>query len=208
MKKFFFIGRDYDLSKLARDNNKKFLGYCLKSKKELKSDLLYFSDEKNLNKKLLSKYFALIILDNPNLRKKAYFKFQKICGSYISKKSFVNTNEMNLVKKGLILPDERSIIIQDFVKIYPYVNFGNGCKFNINSQVHHDCKIGNFVTIAPSAIILGNVKIDDCSYIGAGSTIKENITIGKNCIIGAGSVVVKNVPGNTVVAGVPAKKIN
>lgn len=207
MKKFFFIGRDYDLSNLAKVYKKRFLGYCLKSKKELKNNLLYFKDEKKLNKKLISKYFALIILDNPNLRKNTYSKFKKLCGSYISKKSFINTSEVSLNKKGLILPDKRSIIIQDFVKIYPFVNFGIGCKFNINSQIHHECQIGDFVTIAPSAVILGNVKIDDCTYVGAGSIIKENVKIGKNCIIGAGSVVVKDVPNNSKVVGVPAKRI-
>ena len=208
MKKFFFIGWDYDLSNIIKDNKKKFLGYCLKSKKELKHNLLYFCDENNLDKVLVSNFFALIILDNPNLRKKTYSKFKDICGSYISKKSQINTNDKKLNKKGIILPDHRSIIIQDFVKIYPFVNFGNGCKFNINSQIHHGCQIGNFVTIAPSAIILGNVKIDECSYIGAGSIIKENIKIGKNCIIGAGSVVISDVPNNTTVVGVPARKIN
>ena len=121
------------------------------------------------------------------------------------KKSLIYSNKVYFNKKGLKFPDQKSIIIQDFVKIYPFVNFGVGCKFNINSQIHHECQIGNFVTIAPSAIILGNVKINDCSYIGAGAVIKQNIKIGKNCTIGAGSVVVKDVPSNSTVAGVPAK---
>ena len=208
MKKFFFIGRDYDLSYLTNEYKKTFLGYSLKSKGDLKKGLLYFMDENKLNKKLLLKHFALIILDKPNLRKKAYSKFKKICGSYISKKSLIYSSEVYFNKKGLKFPDQKSIIIQDFVKIYPFVNFGIGCKFNINSQIHHECQIGNFVTIAPSAIILGNVKINDCSYIGAGAVIKQNIKIGRNCIIGAGSVVVKDVPNNSTVVGVPAKKID
>ena len=111
-----------------------------------------------------------------------------------------------MIKRNNIA-DTRSLIIQDFVKIYPFVTFGVGCKFNVNSQIHHECEIGNFVTIAPSAIILGNVKIGDCTYIGAGSIIKENVKIGKNCLIGAGSVVIKDVSDNKKVAGVPAKKL-
>ncbi len=31
------------------------------------------------------------------------------------------------------------------------------------------------------------------------------VTIGKNCIIAAGSIVTKDVPDNSVVAGIPAK---
>lgn len=41
--------------------------------------------------------------------------------------------------------------------------------------------------------------------IGSGSTILAGITIGENAMVGAGSVVTKDVPGDTVVAGNPAR---
>jgi acetyltransferase-like isoleucine patch superfamily enzyme len=41
--------------------------------------------------------------------------------------------------------------------------------------------------------------------IGTSSTILCGVTIGENAIVGAGSVVTKDVPANTIVAGVPAK---
>jgi acetyltransferase-like isoleucine patch superfamily enzyme len=41
--------------------------------------------------------------------------------------------------------------------------------------------------------------------IGSGATILANTTIGENAIVGAGAVVTKDVPPNTIVAGVPAK---
>ncbi len=43
--------------------------------------------------------------------------------------------------------------------------------------------------------------------IGSSSTILCGVTIGENAIVGAGAVVTKNVPPNTIVAGVPAKLI-
>jgi len=43
--------------------------------------------------------------------------------------------------------------------------------------------------------------------IGSSSTILCGVTVGENAIIGAGSVVTKDVPSNTIVAGVPAKTI-
>ncbi len=45
------------------------------------------------------------------------------------------------------------------------------------------------------------------SSIGSSSTIMCGVTIGENAIVGAGSVVTKDVPSNSVVAGVPAKVI-
>jgi len=47
--------------------------------------------------------------------------------------------------------------------------------------------------------------------IGSSSTILCGVTVGERAIVGAGAVVTKNVPADTIVAGVPAKvlkKIN
>ena len=41
--------------------------------------------------------------------------------------------------------------------------------------------------------------------IGTSTTILCGVTIGENAIVGAGSVVTKDVPPNTIVAGVPAR---
>ena len=43
--------------------------------------------------------------------------------------------------------------------------------------------------------------------IGSNATILAGIVIGQNALVGAGAVVTKDVPDNTVVAGVPAKVI-
>ena len=43
--------------------------------------------------------------------------------------------------------------------------------------------------------------------IGTTTTVLCGVTIGENAIIGAGSVITKDVPPNTVVAGVPARVI-
>ena len=56
-------------------------------------------------------------------------------------------------------------------------------------------------------VILKSVKIKRNAWLGAGVTICPGVTIGENSVIGAGSVVTKDVPSNTVYAGVPAKFI-
>lgn len=53
----------------------------------------------------------------------------------------------------------------------------------------------------------GPVVIEDNVWIGEGACILPGVRIGRNAIIGANAVVTKNVPENTVVAGVPAKAI-
>ena len=47
--------------------------------------------------------------------------------------------------------------------------------------------------------------VKEGASIGTSSTILCGVTIGKNAIVGAGSVVTKDVPANSIVAGVPAK---
>jgi len=69
----------------------------------------------------------------------------------------------------------------------------------------HNCAIGNFVTIAPNAVILGRVNIADSTYIGANSTILPDKSIGENVIVGAGAVVTKNFDSNSIIKGIPAK---
>lgn len=44
-------------------------------------------------------------------------------------------------------------------------------------------------------------------FVGADALILPNVKIGNDCIIGAGAVVTSDVEDNSVVCGVPAKRI-
>lgn len=53
----------------------------------------------------------------------------------------------------------------------------------------------------------GKVKIGNNVFIGVHTIILKGVTIGNNVIIGAGSLINKDIPSDSVVAGVPAKFI-
>lgn len=95
-----------------------------------------------------------------------------------------------------------------------------------NAFVQIICKeeicIGNNVAIARDVIIRDTdahsildgkhkknkpVKIGNHVWIGTRAIIMKGVTIGDGAIIAAGAVVTKDVPANSIVAGVPAKII-
>lgn len=51
------------------------------------------------------------------------------------------------------------------------------------------------------------VVIGEGSWIGTNAVIVGNVSIGKHCVIGANSVVTKDIPDNSVAAGIPCKVI-
>lgn len=55
---------------------------------------------------------------------------------------------------------------------------------------------------------IGCIEIGDNVFIGSGTSINYNVKIGSNVIIGACSLITKDVPNNSVVAGVPARVIS
>lgn len=79
--------------------------------------------------------------------------------------------------------------------------------------IHKDAIIGQNCVIESNVTIGGrsNIKtlpiIGDNVFIGTGAKVLGNIRVGNNSIIGANAVVIKDVPENSIVAGVPAKII-
>ena len=59
----------------------------------------------------------------------------------------------------------------------------------------------------PDLELTAPIIVGDNVYIGARTIIMPGVTIGNNVIIGAGAIVTKNIPNNSVAAGVPAKVI-
>lgn len=59
----------------------------------------------------------------------------------------------------------------------------------------------------PDLEITKPINVGNDVYFGNNVIVMPGVTIGNNVVIGAGAVVTKNIPDNSVVAGVPAKVI-
>jgi UDP-2-acetamido-3-amino-2,3-dideoxy-glucuronate N-acetyltransferase len=114
-----------------------------------------------------------------------------------------------------------------FVEIQKGVSIGRNCKISSHSflcegvQVEDNVFIGHGVmftndlfpratntdgsqqTEADWKVIVTTIRKG--ASIGSNATIVAGITIGENSLVGAGAVVTRDVPANTVVAGVPAR---
>lgn len=55
--------------------------------------------------------------------------------------------------------------------------------------------------------LFGRITVGDNVHIGTDATIMPGVHIGSNCIIGCGAIVTKDIPDNSVAAGVPARVI-
>lgn len=97
------------------------------------------------------------------------------------------------INHGCSFLDLGGIVIEDDALIGPKV-----CIITENHPIHPSNR---------KSLDLKAVLIRCNAWIGANSTILPGVTVGENAIVAAGSVVTKDVAANTIVGGVPAKKI-
>ena len=91
--------------------------------------------------------------------------------------------------------------------IQPFAFIEKGCMIHANSIVEHDNYISKYANIGPGVKLAGWVKVGAKATIYTGASIIPKIEIGESAVVAAGAVVTKNVPPNSLVAGVPAKII-
>lgn len=84
---------------------------------------------------------------------------------------------------------------------------GVGAILNTACSVDHDCFLGAAVHISPGAHLAGNVQIEDCCWIGIGSSVRQGVRIGARAVIGAGAAVVCDISEDVTAIGVPARAV-
>jgi len=89
-----------------------------------------------------------------------------------------------------------------------YVRLGNNVQLTNCTLIGHDGSI-NVLNRAYNVKLdkVGKIDIRDNCFIGHRAILMPGVTIGPNSIVAAGAVVTRDVPPDTVVAGVPAKSI-
>ncbi|PAV28216.1 acetyltransferase [Virgibacillus profundi] len=84
-----------------------------------------------------------------------------------------------------------------------YIGDGSLLGMNVTiATLNHGMSLETRNTTYAAAVTLGKN-----TWIGSNATILPGVTIGDNAVVAAGAVVTKDVPENSVVAGVPAKVV-
>lgn len=96
-----------------------------------------------------------------------------------------------------------------------YLDASGGIEIEENVSIAHQSTIMSFnhtwddssVPIKYNPVVYKKVKIESDVWIGCAVRIMPGVTIHKRSVIAAGAVVVRDVESNTLVGGIPAKKI-
>lgn len=70
---------------------------------------------------------------------------------------------------------------------------GDGCKFDNQIQIGHNCVIGKHCVIAACAAIAGSVTLQDHVVVGGAAMIAGHVTIASGVVISGGSLVMKSI---------------
>jgi len=87
------------------------------------------------------------------------------------------------------------------------LTIGDFCSISCGVQIFTHETVEWALTGGKAKYVFAPVHIGNCCFIGSLSVIRMGTKIGNHCVVGAKSFVNRNVPDNSVVAGIPAKVI-
>ncbi len=151
-------------------------------------------------------FFSFLLLDNMTSGR-ARVALLRFCGATIGKRCFV--------RGGLLIQESFRLVLGDDV----FINAG--CCFDLSAPIviGSRAQIAYQVTLMTGGHAIGAhdsragahcpepIHIGEGVWIGARAIVLPGVSIGAGAVVAAGALVTKDVPPDTLVAGVPAKPV-
>ncbi|MDR2361796.1 MAG: 2,3,4,5-tetrahydropyridine-2,6-dicarboxylate N-acetyltransferase [Prevotellaceae bacterium] len=118
-----------------------------------------------------------------------------------------------IIREQVLIGDNAVIMMGAVINIGAVV--GRNTMIDMNAVLGGRAEVGDNCHIGAGAVLAGVIEppsarpvvVEDDVVIGANAVALEGVRIGKGAVVAAGAVVTKDVPPDTVVAGVPARVI-
>ena len=141
-------------------------------------------------KQRLFYWFLMLVLPGEAKRRTEFMRKHHIYGS---------------IGQNCLIQKKKIPLYSNLIFIHDNVNIASNVGFVTHDIIHlmlnNRSRGGDFIEKVGCIEIMNNV------FIGSSTQIKYNTHIGNNVIIGANSFVTKDIPDNSVYAGVPARYI-
>ncbi|MFK4565776.1 2,3,4,5-tetrahydropyridine-2,6-dicarboxylate N-acetyltransferase [Enterococcus sp. UD-01] len=123
------------------------------------------------------------------------------------------------IEPGAIIRDQVEIGDQAVIMMGAVINIGavigEGSMIDMGAILGGRATVGKHCHIGAGTVLAGVIEppsalpvvIEDNVLIGANAVVLEGVRVGAGAVVAAGAIVVDDVAPNTVVAGVPARKI-
>lgn len=197
---FGYSGHAYVIIESLLDAGYKISGYFdLKEAERNPYGLDYFGAEQEVDVKLIvGNNLVFPSIGENSIRKKLIALYEKCQlnqfviadpSANVSRTAFINSS--TYIGKNVVVNAQSEI--------------GKGVILNTGCIIEHECRISDYVHIAPGAVLCGNVSVGEGSFLGANSVVRQNVKISEGNIIGAGSVVIRNLNSKGIWIGNPVK---
>ena len=167
----------------------------------IKADFKRVSNKHTYKEKGIISKIIIILLFHPGFQAVLNYRF---CHWLVINKVpiiYIFLQRITEISTGISIPPNtqigKGLLIEHFggIVIEGYSIIGENCTITYCVSIGKKEPFGNVPNIGNSV------------YICVGAKVLGDVTLGDNCIVGANAVVLTSFPPNSVIAGVPAKRV-